>query len=364
MSGDQDRVDLSAADDAGIWTDAEPLECCSVVPEAPETMTFSFTAPSGALFRFAPGQFMTLELPVPGGTVWKTYTISSSPSRPLSISITVKAQEGSVGTRWMLDQLKPGMRIKAMGPAGLFTLPPRERKKYLFISAGSGITPSLSMTTYLYDRGTDVDVNFIHCARRPQDIISRQRLEMMAARMPGIKLSFVVKEDDPYRVWTGYRGRLNQIMLGLIAGDYLEREVYCCGPESFMTSVREMLIALGYDMERYHQESFSAPIEDAADVAVPDDVVPDEDAAAEIAFAASGVTASCHETDTVLSVARGAGIVIPSGCTFGVCGTCKIRKTKGQVVMVHNGGISEDDIEDGYILACCSKPIGQVEVEV
>jgi ferredoxin-NADP reductase len=358
------HADLTASADAGIWTDAEPLMCCAVVPEAPNVATFSFVSPSGAQFRYEPGQFLTLELPVPGGTVWKTYTISSSPSRPLTLSVTVKAQPGSVGTRWMLDHLVPGMRIKATGPAGIFTLPRREKKKYLFISAGSGITPSLSMTTYLYDRGTDIDVVFVNCARRPQDIIARQRLEQMASRVPSLKLVFIVEEDDPYRVWTGLRGQLNQLMIGLIAGDYLERDVYCCGPEPFMDAVREMLIALGYDMEGYHQESFAAPVKTEAQLPELDDLVPDESAAASVGFARSGVTAECTETDTVLAVARGAGIVIPSGCTFGVCGTCKVRKTAGEVHMVHNGGISDDDVEDGYILACCSKPIGAIEIDV
>ncbi|MCT4684465.1 MAG: hybrid-cluster NAD(P)-dependent oxidoreductase [Roseicyclus sp.] len=356
-------ADLTASPEAGIWTDEEPLVCCSVVPEAPNTATFSFVAASGAQFRYEPGQFLTLELPVPGGTVWKTYTISSSPSRPLTIGVTVKAQANSVGTRWMLDHLKPGMRIKATGPAGLFTLPRGEKKKYLFISAGSGITPSLSMTTYLFDRGTDIDVVFVNCARRPQDIIARQRLEQMASRVPSIKLFFIVEEDDPYRVWTGLRGQLNQLMIGLIAGDYLEREVYCCGPEPFMNAVREMLIALGYDMDRYHQESFVAPVKTKEQLPEHDDLVPDETAGASVGFSRSGVTAECTETDTLLAVARGAGIVIPSGCTFGVCGTCKVKKTSGEVHMVHNGGISEDDIEAGYILACCSKPIGAVEID-
>ena len=153
-------------------------------------------------------------------------------------------------------------------------------------------------------------------------------------------------------------------MIGLIAGDYLEREVYCCGPEPFMAAVREMLIALGYDMERYHQESFTAPAEDAAEVDIPDDLVPDETSAAEVRFAASDVTAECTETDTILAVGRASGIVIPSGCTFGVCGTCKIRKLSGNVHMVHNGGITQEDIDAGYILACCSKPIGTVEIDV
>lgn len=131
-----------------------------------------------------------------------------------------------------------------------------------------------------------------------------------------------------------------------------------------MDAVREMLIALGCDMDRYHQESFAAPVKKEEQLPEHDDLVPDEEALASVAFARSEVTAECKETDTVLAVARGAGIVIPSGCTFGVCGTCKIRKTAGTVHMVHNGGISEDDIEAGYILACCSKPIGTVELDV
>jgi len=354
----------AASADADIWTDAEPILCCAVVPEAPNAATFSFVAPSGAQFRYEPGQFLTLELPVPGGSVWNTYTISSSPSRPLTLSVTVKAQTDSVGTRWMLDHLRPGMTLKATGPAGIFTLPTKAREKYLFISAGSGITPSLSMTTYLYDRGTDVDVSLIHCAQRPQAIIGRHALEQMAARVPSIRLFFIVEEDDPYLVWTGLRGRINQLTIGLIAGDYLEREVYCCGPEPFMDAVREMLIALGYDMDHYHQESFAAPVKKEEQIPELDDVILDEEASAVVKFTQSDVEASCTETDTVLAVARNAGIVIPSGCTFGVCGTCKVKKSKGEVHMVHNGGITDQEIDEGFILACCSNPIGSVEIEV
>lgn len=346
------------------WKDSEPLECVMVVPEAPNVATFAFRAPSGAWFDYLPGQFLTLELPVPGGSVWRTYTISSSPSRPLSISVTVKAQPGSVAGRWMLDNLKPGMKIKAVGPAGIFSTLNHPAPKHLFISAGSGITPVMSMAMYLWDLGAAPDVVLINCARRPSEIIFRERLEHMACRVPGLKLRFVVKEPDPYRVWTGYEGAFNQLMLGLMAPDYLEREVFCCGPESFMQSVRDMLNALGFDMARYHQESFQAPVATEADAPVIEDVVPDAATEAEITFESSGVTMACAQTDTVLLVARAAGLNIPSGCTFGLCGTCKIKKTAGEVHMVHNGGISDEDIAEGYILACCSNPIGRVAVEV
>ena len=264
----------------------------------------------------------------------------------------------------MLEQLKPGMKIKAHGPAGAFSFLRHPAKKHLFISAGSGITPMMSMTTWAWDSGEAPDIAFVHAARRPSDIIFRHRLEQFASRTPGLQLHFTVEEQDTFGAWPGYRGRLNQIMLGLIAPDYLEREVFCCGPEPFMQAVRDMLIALGFDMDHYHQESFGAPIRTEADAPVIEDVIPEEGAKAQIVFADSGVTAACAETDTVLAVAKRSGLNIPSGCTFGLCGTCKVKKTEGEVHMVHNGGISDDDIAAGYILACCSHPMGAVSVEV
>ncbi|OCX65963.1 hybrid-cluster NAD(P)-dependent oxidoreductase [Thioclava sp. SK-1] len=344
------------------WDGKEELECVSVIPEAPNVKTFCFQSPSGALFSFQPGQFLTLELPVAGGPLHRTYTISSSPSRPMSITVTVKAQDGSLGSRWLLDHLGPGMRLRAIGPAGSFSMVNYPARKYLFVSAGSGITPMMSMTTHLYDLGRDCDIVFVNCARRPSEIIFRERLEHMASRISGIDLKWVVEGPDKLVPWTGYQGHFNQLMLGLMAPDYLDREVFCCGPEPFMQAVREALAGLGFDMDRYHQESFHAPVEDAREI--PEDVVLDEDSTAEVEFALSGVTAKCAETDTLLSVARGAGLNIPSGCTFGVCGTCKVKKTAGDVHMVHNGGITDEDIDDGYILACCSHPRGHVTVEI
>lgn len=345
-----------------FWTDDEPLDCVNYLPETANTGTFTFRPASGALFRFNPGQFLTLELPVAGGPLHRTYTISSSPSRPTSLSVTVKAQPDSLGTRWMLDHLRPGMRLKAIGPAGDFSNAVHPADKYLFISAGSGITPMMSMTTQMYDAGGVPDIVFINCARRPSEIIFRERLEHMASRLPGIELVWVVEESDTYAAWTGIKGQFNQLILGMAAPDYLDREVFCCGPEPFMRAVREALTGLGFDMDRYHQESFHAPVAEVTEDPE-DDVIPDEDTTVAVSFAKSGKTTRIKETETLLDAAKSAGVPLPSGCTFGVCGTCKVKTAGGQVHMVHNGGITEDDIAEGYVLACCSNPIGDVSID-
>lgn len=352
---------------AEAWSDEEALECVSILPESPDVVTVCFQAPSGRPFRFLAGQFITLELPVPGGPLYRTYTISSSPSRPMSLTVTIKAQSDSIGTRWIIDNLRPGMRLKATGPAGRFTSAHHPAEKYLFISAGSGITPMMSMTAEIYDLGRHCDIVFVNVARRPSEIIFRRRLEHMATRIEGLDLKWVVEKSDPFQPWTGYQGRFNQLMLGLMAPDYLEREVFCCGPEGFMQAVREALVGLGFDMARYHQESFHAaqmPVAGLIEAPQPHDDLPEEDVQAEIAFEMSGVTHACPETETVLAAARAAGIAIPSGCTFGVCGTCKVKKTSGAVHMVHNGGITEEEIEEGFILACCSNPRGKLGLEL
>ena len=117
-----------------------------IADEAPGVKTFTFRSDNQTWFRYKPGQFVTLELPAEPAPVMRTYTLSSSPSRPYTVAVTVKAQKDSIGTRWMFDNLKPGMALKAFGPLGDFSYAKYPGKKYLFISAGSGITPMMSMT--------------------------------------------------------------------------------------------------------------------------------------------------------------------------------------------------------------------------
>jgi len=347
------------------WSDqSELLELMNIIPETPDVKTFCFRTASNNWFNYAPGQFVTLELPINGQMVYRTYTISSSPSRPLYLSVTVKAHPDSFASRWMFDNLQLGMQVRAFGPVGEFHLYNYPADKYCFISAGSGITPMMSMTSYLFDRGGEMDVSFIHCARRPSDIVFKDGLERMAARMSGLQLAWIVEERDPHSVWAGYLGRINQLVLELTTSDYFEREIFCCGPEPFMQAVRDVLNAAGFDMDHYHEESFQTPVLDAeaANEQDYDDVIPDAAIPAAISFLSSGKSIAANQDMTILQASIDAGLNIPSACQFGVCGACKVKRVSGETHMVHNGGISDREINEGYILACCSRPISDVEI--
>ena len=99
----------------------DTLICCHVRPETHDVKSFLFRTRGPGLFRFRPGQFITLELEIGGEEINRCYTISSAPTQPDTLSITVKRKAGGVVSNWLHDNLKPGSRIKALGPAGDFS---------------------------------------------------------------------------------------------------------------------------------------------------------------------------------------------------------------------------------------------------
>ena len=351
-------------DEMAPWNaDLQSLEVVAVSDEAPDVKTFSFRSDNQTWFRYQPGQFITLELPVGPEPVLRTYTLASSPSRPFSVSITVKAQPDSIGTRWMFDNLRPGSLVTAYGPSGQFSLHNFPAARYLFISAGSGVTPMMSMLRWFNDCAPWTDVAFIHCAKRPEDVLFRRELELTGTRMPALSLDFIVETRSETEKSFGNKGRIDPVKLALMVPDFRDREIFCCGPEPFMRSVREILDGAGFDMAHYHQESFGTPKAEAVEAAIEaaheapaGDRIP-------ISFASSQTDYEMMADQTVLQAARASGVRIPAACEFGLCGTCKVRKLSGSVAMEHNGGILDHEIEDGYILACCSKPLSPLEIE-
>lgn len=356
-------------DEMTPWDDRlQVLEVIGIADEAPEVKTFTFRSDNQTWFRYRPGQFVTLELPVGDEPLMRSYTLSSSPSRPFSIAVTVKAQPDSIGTRWMFDNLKPGDHVRAYGPAGDFSHHDHPAARYLFLSAGSGITPMMSMLRWFSDCAPWTDVAFVNCARRAEEVIFRRELELLGNRMPGLSLDFLVEDRSGSEKSFGHRGRIDAGLLPLLVPDFSDREIFCCGPEPFMRAVRGMLEPAGFDMARYHEESFGRPAVMPVPAPFPDVPSAGEEGAAPqepmaVRFACSDVEAACLPDQTVLQAARAAGIRIPAACEFGLCGTCKVKKLCGEVEMSHNGGILDDEIAEGYILCCCSKPLTPIEIE-
>jgi glycine betaine catabolism B len=351
-------------DGAAVWNAEEDdvLVCRHVRAETHDVKTFVFSARSPRLFRFKPGQFLTFTLALDGGTVNRCYTIASPPTRPHLAAITVKRVPGGAVSNWLHDTLRPGIELRALGPLGDFSTLVHRAPKYLFLSGGSGITPLMSIARSHFDLAADCDIVFVHNARSPADIIFRGELELMARQSPGFRLALICEADSPDERWHGYRGRLSLPMLRLLAPDLLEREIFTCGPAPYMQAVRAMVNEAGCDMARYHEESFdfvaaAPPVERPAETTTP------VTATYRVEFAKSRRVIACAPTTNVLHAALAAGIRLPSSCTRGLCGTCKSTLLSGAVDMKHEGGIRQREIDNGQILICCSKPLGDLVID-
>ncbi|MGF3026629.1 2Fe-2S iron-sulfur cluster-binding protein [Methylobacterium aquaticum] len=354
----------------------DALVCLAVRQETHDVKTFVLAAPEPRRFAYAPGQFLTFAFEVGGETIHRCYTISSAPTRPHALSITVKRVLGGPVSNWLHDTLKAGDTVRALGPMGDFSCFTHPARKYLLLSGGSGVTPMMAMARTFHDLGEPRDVAFVHSARSPADIVFRGELETMARLDAGFRFHAVCEADAPDEVWTGPKGRLSLDILTQAVPDFREREVFVCGPKPYMDAVRAMLRAAGVDMARHHEESFDFGALPEADqrAAAEAGRALDDDAATEavpaatvrtfrVEFAKTRRVLDCPEDSTVLDAARKAGLRLPSSCAKGLCGTCKSKVTKGTVAMTHAGGIRQREIDAGMALLCCSKPTSDLVVE-
>jgi ferredoxin-NADP reductase len=393
------------------------VRCCRIIDETSDVKTFCFVAEPAIQFSYQPGQFVNLELMINGKTVIRPYSISSSPSRPYSLTVTVKrvpspANQPDVPpglvSNWLHDNLKAGDRIKLLGgPMGRFTCVPNVPSKILLVSAGSGITPMMSMLRWLQDTMTNCDIIFLHSAASPQDVIFRKELEAIDEQMPNLRVAVTITRPTANQHWMGLTGRISQSMLSVVAPDLMERSVYVCGSEGFMQATRSLLESMNFPMQNYQEESFggqptkqavapaaptkqvSAPVQSTAaptkvrerDLAFAQASVSDfsgtrsngkaptlpiapPGADSVIHFTKSNQQVTVDNNTSILEAAEEEGVQIRHACRAGACGMCKVRVMNGQVRYKSSPtALTIADQQAGYVLTCIACPVSSVEVE-
>nr|MBA3753931.1 2Fe-2S iron-sulfur cluster binding domain-containing protein [Nitrospira sp.] len=193
------------------------------------------------------------------------------------------------------------------------------------------------------------------------------------------------------QVWNGPTGHFTENLLRYFAPDFLEREVYICGPSGYMDIVKGVLDRAGFPAHRFHRESFST--EPAAPSTAPPSIVappsppapppvPDSAAAApkpmapaaassteptdiafEVVFSKSGKSISCKPGDFILEIAEEYGMELANSCRAGNCGTCRLTKIEGTVLMDDQTALTEEDIQSGMVVICIGRAHGRVVLD-
>ncbi|WP_254071094.1 hybrid-cluster NAD(P)-dependent oxidoreductase [Shewanella xiamenensis] len=338
------------------------LVCVERWNETADVVSFRFQAGEPMKFDYKPGQFMTLVLDINGEQACRSYTLSSTPSRPYSLMLTIKRVEGGLVSNYLIDHLQPGQMVRVLPPTGQFNLFDISAQKYLFLSAGCGITPMYSMSRYLTDTQMNADIAFVHSARTQADIIFKTSLETMATRHRDFKLRYIVENVTTDTVWHTEEtlhdiGRLSANNLRDLVPDFAERTVFLCGPEPYMQAVKMILTKLNFDMSKLYHESFASAVKEAqsrvkqAEMQSANQV----NASASFMLSIGDKKRALTAEQTLLEGIEAEGLPIIAACRSGVCGACKCQVLEGETESTSSMTLTPADIEAGYVLACSTK---------
>jgi ferredoxin-NADP reductase len=333
----------------------EPLSMilARIEPQTRDAKTLRFLLPQGQQLAARPGQFLTFQWMIDGKLFTRSYSICSSPLQTGYIEITPKRVENGCVSQFLNDRARVGLTVKARGPYGKFCFDESKQERIVLIAGGSGITPMIAMLRYIDDLCIPVNSTLIYCVRTEQDVFFKN--ELAALQGLSSKFRYVLVLSQPSYGWTGWQGRLRREILEREIEKPLESTFFLCGPPAFMELGRALLKDMAVEPSRILQESFGGAVGVGHSAS--------GDGLLQVKFSRSGVTCNMSPDETLLQSSERDGVLIPSGCREGRCGTCATKLLSGNVHMEREEALNDELRSQGYILPCVSRPLSDITLD-
>jgi stearoyl-CoA 9-desaturase NADPH oxidoreductase len=292
-----------------------------------------------------PGQYLRIGMPVDGIHHWRAYSITSDPGRSDGcISVTPKLVQSGKVSPYLVRVARPGVIVRLGGVEGAFTLPDALPAKLLLISAGSGITPIMSMLRSI-DSGEGIsDAVHLHSARTAGDVIFGAQLRDIARRNPGFRL---------HEQHTAESGRISPADLDGLCPGWREREAFLSGPPDMLAAMSEHWKRQLGDCEHLHVEHFQPYLGGEEG---------EHGDGGSIRFCDSDLIARSDGAEPILVVGEDAGATLPFGCRMGICHTCVGRLRSGKIRDLRTGEVYGQEGE--MVRTCINAPEGAIEIEL
>ncbi len=311
------------------------------------------------IFAFRPGQHLAVRAVIGGEEQRRTYSLCGAEGEH---RILVKRVSGGLFSNYALDKLRAGGKMEVMPPQGSFCLAPRprERRRYLMIAAGSGITPVISILESLLAAEPHSQAALLYCNRAVSSIVFRERLaDFKDLRMGRFSLFHLLSREQTENGL--FSGRLDEEKCGKFFNSLLPPEkfdrIFLCGPEGMMNAVKKTLRAMRYPPGRVRGELFSPATPPSAG-RLRARATPEKSAAeseAEIVIDGVCRRVKVRANQTVLEAAIASGVDLPFSCRGGVCSTCRAKLLEGKIKMDVCYALEPEERRRGYVLTCQSR---------
>jgi ring-1,2-phenylacetyl-CoA epoxidase subunit PaaE len=321
-------------------------------------ITFEVPGELAEDFAFLPGQSLTLRALMEGRDERRSYSICAPAGGPLRIG--VREIPGGLFSTWLVHRLKPGDRVEVLPPSGAFTADLDRPAHHVFIAAGSGITPVLSIASSVL-ASPEGRVTVFYGNRTTRTVMFAEELADLKDAAPArVELVHVLSREP--REPELFTGRLDaaklRVLLPALTAAADVGHWWLCGPYGMVLDARRVLAELGVPGERVHHELFYVDEPPPAPVRRAEGQ--DEEAAKVTVILDGRATSMVLPRDvTVLEGAQRVRPDLPFACKGGVCGTCRARLVEGQVQMRRNFALEPAEVDAGYVLTCQSLPVSE-----
>lgn len=341
------------------------LRIKNIYKETDDCSVISFDVPEDIkeAFSYQQGQHLTLKADIDGEDIRRSYSLCSSPLED-KWCVAVKQIPGGKFSTFVNSVLKTGDTIQVMPPSGTFgvDLNPEKPKNYLFFSAGSGITPIISMIKTHLAAEPHATCKLFYVNKTAKSIIFKEELEQLRNTYFG-RLEiyyFLTKERRDIDL---FNGRFDDDRMKVLCSTFIDipdtSEVFLCGPEDMVHYVSNYLVNAGLPKEMIHFELFVTGLSEE-DKMRAERLAQQNVEGVELTIIDGGKEfhfTMTKDYDNILDAALGAGADLPFACKGGVCSTCKCKVIDGEVEMKVNYALEEDELAQDYVLSCQSVPI-------
>ncbi|TDQ57615.1 NADH oxidoreductase Hcr [Mesocricetibacter intestinalis] len=334
---------------------SNPL-CCNemqvhnIIRETDDVYTLELIAQD--YYPYEPGQYALVSI-ADSPTITRAYTLSSSPGLSPFLTLTVRRIKNGIGSNWLTQEVKVGDLIRLSDPMGEFTCSRILADNYLLVAGGCGVTPIMSMTRWLLKHRPQVNLRVIYSVHEPKDVIFKREWQALQQQYPQLEL-FI---NASVNATEGFiAGRISQAMLARLIPDIADYSVLTCGPQDYMDQLKSIVTALGVAENRFYSEQFHSSAENC---------LLDTDKQAVLSISAPlAQNFKVPVGMSLLTALESNGVPIIAGCRTGVCGSCKTLVLSGEYESDNYGPLTEEEIKQGYVLACSCRLKGNLKVNM
>lgn len=332
------------------------LEVKEVIKETNDAVSIVFDIPTdlAAEFKYKAGQYLTIKADINGESIRRSYSLSSSPSVDSYLKITSKKVENGRMSHYLYDHVKAGDVLDVMPPEGNFIIETDaiRASKYVLFAAGSGITPIMSILKTVLEEEPRSTVKLIYGNRSACEIIFYEELKGLTNQFSGrLEVMHVLSQGS--LEGSANNTRINSSIVDAAVKEHgTDAVYYICGPEGMIKSTEESLKSANVGKDQINIEYFTSSAVDTGK----DTVYEGNENEVTVILDGEEFKIELNDGETILMAADRAGIDPPYSCQSGVCTTCKAFVKQGQIEMGESFALDEEEIAEGFILTCCSRP--------